>query len=217
MGLGMTTDFSSAPEDGGGPEDPSGVEDIVLQPRSSFNYMRLMGNPARPLDLASIKAGAHHGKVEMRKEREDYVAPNLPLFRFGALKDAMGEMTNIKDRVIFKVFSNLVEIIVMEKADEYDLAMAMWLLSHATGHLMINTPVPDNPKKLLHIANVTKETRIRDLVFAIVGNIITHPAHLVLQTKFNLEGSVLASPLMNKHTLARVYTAVKNDYIENKI
>ena len=82
---------------------------------------------------------------------------------------------------------------------------------------MINTPTPTDPKKLLHIANVTKESRIRDLVHAVVGNTLTHPAHFVLQSKFKLTGSIFDSPLLNRHTMNRVYTAVKNDYIENKI
>ena len=177
-----------------------------------------MRNPSKPLDVASVKRGASHAHIyDGRKERPDYRPPNLPLFRFGAMKDAMTEMINIKDRVIFKSFTNLVEIIVLEKADEYDIAMAMWLLSHCTGHLLMNTPTPTEPKKLIHIANVTKESRIRDLVHAVVGHTITHPAHFVLQSKFSLQGSIFDSPLMNKHTMARVYTAVKNDYIENKI
>ena len=200
---------------------PSGADDGLIDPRnliaSTSSYRSALYNAARPLNRGAIKSGANESWVKNRQDPDPYRPPNLPLFRFGAMKDAMNEMTNIKDRVIFKVFSNLVEIIVMEKADEYDLAMAMWLLSHCTGHLMLNTPTTDQPKKLIHIANVTKESRIRDLVFSIVGNITRYPAHFVLQTKYSMDGSVLASPLMNKHTLARVYTAVKNDYIEHKI
>jgi len=167
--------------------------------------------------VASVRTQNTQGHIDYRQERPDYRPPNLPLFRFGAMKDAMTEMVNIKDRVIFKAFTNLVEIIVLEKADEYDIAMAMWLLSHATGHLLMNSPTPTEPKKLIHIANVTTTSRIRDLVHAIVGNTLSHPAHFVLQSKFNLEGSIFDSPMLNKHTINRVYTAVKNDYIENKI
>ena len=200
---------------------PSGADDGLIDPRrliaSTSSYRSALYNPARPLNRGAIKSGANESWVKNRQDPDPYRPPNLPLFRFGAMKDAMNEMTNIKDRVIFKVFSNLVEIIVMEKADEYDLAMAMWLLSHCTGHLLLNSPTPTDPKKLIHIANVTKESRIRDLVHAVVGNILTHPAHFVLQSKFNLEGSIFDSPMLNKHTMARVYTAVKNDYIENKI
>ena len=153
----------------------------------------------------------------MEGEEDKWRQPNLPLFRFGAPKDAMSQMVNIKDRVIFKVFTNLVEMIIMDKADEYDLAMAMWLLSHCEGNLYINIPQETDPRRLLHIATVKKDSRIRDLVHAVVGNVVHHPAHLVLETKFSTADSVLDGELINKHSLDRIYSAVKNDYLENRL
>ena len=175
------------------------------------------GDPV-PINQGVLRSGDNsHYYVRMEGEQDKWRQPNLPLFRFGAPKDAMSQIVNIKDRVLFKVFTNLVEIIIMEKADEYDLAMAMWLISHCTGNLYINIPQETDPKRLLHIATVKKESRIKDLVYAVVGNVVRHPAHLVLETKFSTANSILDGELINKHSLNRIYAAVKNDYLEDKL
>ena len=127
-------------------------------------------------------------------------------------------LVNVKDRVMFKVFSNLIELVVMEGADEYDLAMAMWLLSHVEGHLFINLPTPDDPKRLQHLANITPTSRISDLVSTIVGHLLKYPAHLVLQAKFKIDDSVMHQPeLQNREAMNLIYEKVKADYLERKL
>ena len=154
----------------------------------------------------------------MRNGDKKWVPPNEPLFRFGAPRDLVQQMVNVKDRVLFKVFTNLVEIIVMKGADEYDLAMAMWLVSHMEGHLFANLPTKDDPKRLTLLTNVTKESRVSDLVSKIVGTLIKYPAHFVLQTKFSTRKSVLVRPeLQNLEAINEIYEKVKTDYTENKI
>ena len=106
----------------------------------------------------------------------------------------------------------------MEGADEYDLALAMWLISHVEGHLFINLPIPGDPKKLQHLANITKKSRISDLVSTVVGHLLKYPAHLVLQAKFKLNDSIMSQPeLQNREAMNMIYEQVKNDYLERKI
>ena len=149
---------------------------------------------------------------------EKWRAPKTPLFRFGAQKDLMVEMVNVKDRIMFKVFSNLIEVIIMEGADEYDLAMAMWMITHVPGHLFINLPTADDPKKLKHLANVTKNSRVSDLVTAVVGHLIKYPAHLVLQSQFAIDESLMNQPeLQSREAMNLIYEKVKDDYLQRKI
>ena len=109
-------------------------------------------------------------------------------------------------------------MIVMEKADEYDLAMALWMLSHCEGHLMVNIPTPQEPKKLLHVANVSEKSRISELVRAVVGHLYSYPAHLVLETKFSTKGSIFDSPeVTNQQAIKQIYDKVKMDYLEKKL
>ena len=106
----------------------------------------------------------------------------------------------------------------MEGADEYDLSMPMWLISHVEGHLFINLPTPNDPKKLQHLANITKTSRISDLVSTVVGHLLKYPAHLVLQAKFKLNDSIMNQPeLQNREAMNMIYEQVKNDYLERKI
>ena len=144
--------------------------------------------------------------------------PNEPLFRFGATSDLVKQMVNIKDRVLFKVFTNLIEIILMKGVDEYDLAMAIWLLSHCEGHLLVNLPTADNPKKLVHIANITKSSKIPAIVHAIVGHLVRYPTHLVFQTKFSTAKSIFTNEsVTNRVSMGKIYERVKLDYMEKKI
>ena len=130
----------------------------------------------------------------------------------------MKQMVNIKDRVLFKVFTNLVEVILMKGVDEYDLAMAFWFLSHLEGHLFINLPSPDNPKKLVHLANVTKTSRISDLVHVVVGHLVRYPTHLVFQSKFSTKGGVLTNDsVTNRAAIDKIYEQVRIDYQQKRI
>ena len=147
-----------------------------------------------------------------------YRRPNEPLFRFGAAGDLVKQMVNIKDRVLFKVFRNLIEIIVMRGVDEYDLAMAFWLLTHVEGHLFVNLPTPDNPKKLVHIANVTQKSRISELVTTAVGQLVRYPTHFVLQTQFStMKGIFTNKAISNREAMDKIYEKVKLDYLERRI
>ena len=143
--------------------------------------------------------------------------PNLPMFRYGVPSDVVSDLINIKDKVLMKVFTNLVEIIVMEGVDEYDLAMAMWLISHCQGHLFVNSPTQEDPKKLVHIANVTEKSRVADLVRSIATNLVRFPSHFVLETTFDTQNSIFGSLLLNKHSVNRIYKAVKNDYLDRAV
>ena len=119
--------------------------------------------------------------------------------------------------MLIKVFTNLVEIIVMEGVDEYDLAMAMWLISHCQGHLFVNSPTQEDPKKLVHIANVTEKSRVSDLVRSMATNLVRYPSHFVLETTCSTQNSIFGSLLLNKHSVKRIYKAVKNDYLDRAI
>ena len=154
---------------------------------------------------------------QVRPQDDRWKKPNLPMFRYGVPTDVVSELINIKDKVLMKVFTNLVEIIVMEGVDEYDLAMAMWLISHCQGHLFVNSPTQEDPKKLVHIANVTEKSRVSDLVRAISTNLVRYPSHFVLETTFSTQNSIFGSLLLNKHSVNRIYKAVKNDYLDRAI
>ena len=150
-------------------------------------------------------------------EDDRWKKPNLPMFRYGVPGDVVSDLINIKDKVLIKVFTNLVEIIVMEGVDEYDLAMAMWLISHCQGHLFVNSPTKEDPKKLIHIANVTEKSRVADLVRSIATNLVRYPSHFVLETTFDTQNSIFGSLLLNKHSVNRIYKAVKNDYLDRAV
>ena len=169
-----------------------------------------------PLDHIPVQALTSYNYVQGDGE-EKWVPPNSPLFRFGAPRDLIVGLVNVKDRVMFKVFSNLVEFVIMEGADEYDLAMAMWLISHCQGHLFVNSPTQEDPKKLVHIANVTEKSRVADLVRSIATNLVRYPSHFVLETTFDTQNSIFGSLLLNKHSVNRIYKAVKNDYLDRAV
>ena len=116
------------------------------------------------------------------------------------------------------IFTNLIEIIVMKGADEYDLAMAMWLVSHVEGHLFVNLPTKDDPKRLSFLTHVKKDSKIADLVSKIVGTLVKYPTHFVLQTKFTTENSVfMRAELQNLEAVNMIYDKVKTDYVDQKI
>ena len=143
--------------------------------------------------------------------------PNLPMFRYGVPSDVISDLINIKDKILMKVYRNLVEFIVLEGVDEYNIAMAMWLVSHCEGHLHVNAPLPTDPKNLVHIANVTEKTKVVDLVAAVARNLVRYPTHFVLETTFDTANSIFGSLLLNKHSVNRIYKAVKNDYLDRSI
>lgn len=194
-----------------GPEFKFGPGGIVVPPVP-------VPPDAVPINVANVQPLTTRQYVMHKGEREEWKPPNLPMFKFGAPSDLVTQMINIKDRVLFKTFTNLVEMIVMEGADEYDLAMALWMLSHCEGHLMINIPTEKEPKKLLHVANVSEKSRISELVRSVVGHLYSYPAHLVLETKFSTKGSIFDSPeITNRTAIAKIYEKVKMDYLEQKL
>ena len=146
-----------------------------------------------------------------------YKKPTAPMFRFGVPSDVISDLINIKDKVLMKVYRNLVEFIVMEGVDEYNLAMAMWLVSHCQGHLFVNSPVPGDLKKLVHIANVTEKSKVRDLVASVARHLVKYPTHFVLETTFDTANSLFGSMMLNRHSINRIYAAVKNDYLDRAI
>ena len=126
------------------------------------------------------------------------------MFRFGVPSDVISDLINIKDKILMKVYRNLVEFIVMEGVDEYNLAMAMWLVSHCQGHLFVNSPVPNDLKKLVHIANVTEKSKVRDLVASVARHLVKYPTHFVLETTFDTANSLFdAQPPQHQPHLRR--------------
>ena len=175
-------------------------------------------DPIAPLDAVALQPFGGGDVIFDKGDRKPWRAPNEPLFRFGAARDLVTQMVNVKDRVLFKVFKNLIEIIIMKNVDENDIAMALWLLTHVSGHLFVNLPSQDNPKKLVHIANITKQSRISDLVHTVVGQLVKFPTHLVLQAQFSTEGSIFTNKAVtNREALDKIYERVRIDYQQRRI
>lgn len=159
--------------------------------------MRPLGQPAP----------AHAVTNEMHvppAEDPDYKETWSPLFKFGAVPDIVTEF-NIKEKIWFRVYRNLVEVVIVEEANQTQIAMAAWFLAHAEGHLLVNTPVPDDPKKLLHITNIELNSKISSIALAMTGAIMAYPCHFVHETKFHTANSIFGSAIINKYALRRLY------------
>ena len=147
--------------------------------------------------------------VEHKDEDRKYVKPINLFFRFGAPEDQMSTLINIRDRVFVKVFTNLVEVIVQDDTiTQSDFNFMAWMLSHAPGNLFVNTPLPDNPKKLVHIFNVKKHGSIKEIARALQQVLVRFPTHYVLQSEFYVGDTIFGTALMNKHSLKRLYQQV---------
>ena len=148
--------------------------------------------------------------VDRREDDPKLVKSLNPLFRFGAPMDAMSSLVTVREGICFlKCFSNLVELIVNDGVTQSDMNYIAWMMSHCEGNLYINTPTHDDPKKLLHIFNVTgQKVWIRDLSRAMLQVLHTYPTHYVLTSKFHVGQTIFGSALMNKHSMKRMYEQV---------
>ena len=149
------------------------------------------------------------------KEDPSYKKKFEPLFKFGAPRDIITAF-DIKEKIYVKVFKNLIECVVLEGSNQFDLAMLTWLLLHTEGHLFVNVPTPTEPKKLLHLHNVVRNDKVENVTSIITSSITLYPCHIVLQTKFQTYNSIFNSPVINKHGLARIYKQVRNSRLEDQ-
>ena len=165
-----------------------------------------------PRLLHVIDASAHYGVVqatEVPKNDEEEIKkdPN-PLFRFGVPSDMVSDLINVKDHIYIKIFSNLIEGIVQENTSESDIRFFAWLLIQGAGPLMVNNATPDDPKKLVHVLDISKNSHLSDVASAIKKNLYTYPVHFVLRSDFKVKGTIFASKLLNEHSIRRMYKEV---------
>jgi hypothetical protein len=166
-----------------------------------------------PVDAARVPVGATSTKYIPGKEDPKWNASWEPLFKFGAPRDIVTAF-DIKEKIFVKVFNNLIECVVLEGANQYDLAMLAWLLLHTEGHLFVNVPTQMEPKRLLHITNVKADSKVMDTTSKMTSSITKYPCHFVLQAKFQTYNSIFNSPVIHRHGLARIYKEVRNKVLE---
>lgn len=132
------------------------------------------------------------------------------LFRFGEPTSAVSSLIVIKDHIFAKIFTNLVEFIIEEGVTASDVRMMAWLLTNCGGqsHLFVNTPLDNNPMKLVHIANVKHHGRVSDVTRAITKHLAKYPTHYVMQCEFRTTNTLLGSIFMNPESLKRIYENV---------
>ncbi len=154
---------------------------------------------------------------EVKPKPKPYKPGNIPLFRYGAPHDIVSDVIEIGKKVWFKVFKNLVEIIVLDGILPEQIAFACWMISHVDGPLLVNVPTQADPSALKHIAEIGPKSRISDIVRLMTRNIVRYPTHFVVKSEFKLgPDNVIAGATIREH-LDEYYQRVTMDYYEGKL
>ena len=153
----------------------------------------------------------------MKPNPKPYKPGNIPLFRYGAPHDIVSDVIEIGKKVWFKVFKNLVELIVLDGILPEQIAFACWMISHVDGPLLVNVPTQADPSALKHIAEIGPQSRIGDIVRLMTRNIVRYPTHFVVKSEFKLgPDNVIAGATIREH-LDEYYQRVTMDYYDGKL
>jgi hypothetical protein len=171
----------------------------------------------QPLSTTGITFGcSDHQSSSFFKDLYPKPAHVKKLFRFGAPAESVSSLVVIRDHIFAKVFLDIIEFICEEDTVASDVRMIAWLLTHCHGdnHLLVNTPTPDDPMKLKHIANVKQHGNVKDVVKAITRALAVFPTHFVLQCQYQTDKTLLNSVFMNPESIKRMYSQVNKDMQE---
>jgi hypothetical protein len=173
--------------------------------------------PPAPLVPIDAVAGAVTHKDEVISKPKEFKPGNLPLFRYGAPHDIVSDVIEIGKKVWFKVFRNLVELIVLDGVLPEQIAFACWMIHHVDGPLLVNLPTQADPSALKHIMDIDGKTRIRDIVQRMTRSLIRYPTHFVVKSVFRLgKDNIIAGNTIREH-LDEYYQKVTMDYLEGKM